>query len=55
MTDKPRPYFPPLFVESAYSPKTGQGLAPTHMSKVRFAVLVDKTLRGEKLKFHHKR
>jgi hypothetical protein len=44
-----------LFVESAYSPEAGQALAPAHMSKVRFAVLVDKTLRGEKLKFHHKR
>lgn len=44
-----------LFVESAYSPEAGQALAPARMSKVRFAVLVDKTLRGEKLKFHHKR
>lgn len=44
-----------LFVESAYSPAAGQALAPARMSKVRFAVLVDKTLRGEKLKFHHKR
>jgi hypothetical protein len=25
------------------------------MSKVRFAVLIDKTLKGEKLKFHRKR
>jgi hypothetical protein len=44
-----------LFIESAYSPEAGQALATAHMSKVRFAVLVDKTLRGEKLKFHHKR
>ena len=44
-----------LVVESAYSPDEGQALAARSMSKVRFAVLVDKTLRGEKLKFHHKR
>lgn len=44
-----------LFVESAYSSEGGKGLAVAHMSKVRFAVLVDKTLKGEKLKFHRKR
>lgn len=44
-----------LFVESAYSPDPGQARAIAHMSKVRFAVLVDKTLKGEKLKFHRKR
>jgi len=44
-----------LFVESAYCPEAGKGLAVAHMSKVRFAVLVDKTLKGEKLRFHRKR
>lgn len=44
-----------LFVESAYSPEPAQALAIAHMSKVRFAVLIDKTLKGEKLKFHRKR
>ncbi|MBJ7483514.1 hypothetical protein [Brevundimonas sp.] len=44
-----------LFVESAYSPEPGQALAIAHMSKVRFSVLIDKTLKGEKLKFHGKR
>lgn len=45
-----------LYVESAYCPDFGkQILKPAQMSKVRFAVLVDKTIKGEKLRFHHKR
>ncbi len=42
-------------VESAYSPKPEQALAAHHMTKVRFVVLVDKTMRGEKVKRHQKR
>ena len=38
-----------LFVESAYAPN-GDGLAVEKMTKVRFRVLVSKTLRGEKVK-----
>jgi hypothetical protein len=44
-----------LRVESAYSPQPGQALAPAYMSKIRFKLLVDKTLRGEPVRFHHKR
>lgn len=44
-----------LFVESAYSPHPGVGLATAYMSKVRFVVLVDKVLRGETPRFHRKR
>jgi hypothetical protein len=45
-----------LFIESAYSPDfSKQVLNPAQMTKVRFAVLVDKTIRGEKIKFQHKR
>jgi len=45
-----------LFVESAYSPDFGkQVLKPAQMTKVRFAILVDKTIRGEKLRFQYKR
>lgn len=44
-----------LRVESAYSPKPGQALSTRAMSKIRFTVLVDKTLRGERIRFHHKR
>jgi hypothetical protein len=44
-----------LRVESAYCPSPGQALSTAFMSKVRFTVLVDKTLRGEPLKFHRKR
>lgn len=38
-----------LFVESAYSPNE-DGLAVEKMTKVRFRVLVTKTLRGERVK-----
>jgi hypothetical protein len=45
-----------LFVESGYSPVGAkQILKPAQMTKVRFAILVDKTLRGEKLRFQYKR
>ena len=44
-----------LFVESAYGPEPGRALPIAHMSRVRFAVLVDKVLKGERLKFHQKR
>lgn len=45
-----------LFIESAYPPDfSKQVLKPSQMTKVRFAVLVDKTIRGEKIKFQHKR
>lgn len=45
-----------LFVESAYAPDFGkQVLKPAQMTKVRFALLVDKTIRGEKLRFQYKR
>lgn len=45
-----------LFVESAYPPDFGKAvLGPAKMTKVRFALLVDKTLRGEKLRFHYRR
>lgn len=45
-----------LFIESAYPPDfSKQVLKPSQMTKVRFAVLVDKTIRGEKIKFQHRR
>lgn len=45
-----------LFVESAYSPEDGKRKqTPMHMTRVRFALLIDKTLRGEALKFHYKK
>ena len=45
-----------LFIESAYTPDfSKQVLKPTQMTKVRFSVLVDKTIRGEKIKFQYKR
>jgi hypothetical protein len=45
-----------LFVESAYAPDfEKQVLRPAQMTKVRFALLVDKTIRGEKLRFQYKR
>ncbi len=45
-----------LFIESAYQPDfSKQVLKPSQMTKVRFSVLVDKTIRGEKIKFQHKR
>ena len=45
-----------LFIESAYPPDFSKHvLKPSHMTKVRFSVLVDKTIRGEKIKFQHKR
>lgn len=45
-----------LFIESAYPPDfSKQVLKPSQMTKVRFAVLIDKTIRGEKIKFQHKR
>ncbi len=45
-----------LFVESAYPPDFAkQVLKPAQMTKVRFAILVDKTFRGEKLRFQYKR
>ena len=45
-----------LFIESAYPPDfSKQVLKPSQMTKVRFSVLVDKTIRGEKIKFQYKR
>jgi hypothetical protein len=45
-----------LFIESAYPPDfSKQVLKSSQMTKVRFSVLVDKTLRGEKIKFQYKR
>lgn len=44
-----------LFVESAYAPEPNQALSPGQMTRVRFAVLIDKTIKGERVKFHHKR
>lgn len=45
-----------VFVESAYAPDLiKQPLKPAQMTKVRFAVLVDKAIRGEKIKFQYKR
>jgi hypothetical protein len=45
-----------LFIESAYPPDfSKQVLKPSQMTKVRFAVLIDKTIRGEKIKFQYKR
>lgn len=45
-----------LYVESAYPPDLDKMvLRPTQMTKVRFAILVDKTIRGEKLRFQYKR
>jgi hypothetical protein len=45
-----------VYIESAYSPDFSKPmLKPSQMTKVRFAVLVDKTIRGEKIRFQHKR
>lgn len=45
-----------LYIESAYPPDfSKQVLKPSQMTKVRFPVLVDKTIRGEKIKFQYKR
>ena len=45
-----------LFIESAYpSDFSKQVLKPSQMTKVRFSVLIDKTIRGEKIKFQYKR
>jgi hypothetical protein len=45
-----------LFVESAYRPdQRKQVLKPAQMTKVKFALLVDKTVRGEKLRFQYRR
>lgn len=45
-----------LFVESAY-PATDlrRPLLPAHMTRVRFALLIDKVMKGERLAFHYKR
>ncbi len=42
-------------VESAYSPTAGQAVPPKDMTKIGFAMLVDKTLRGERISAHYKR
>jgi hypothetical protein len=45
-----------LFVESAYAPDCQSAVLKTaQLTKVRFAVLIDKTIRGEKLRFQYKR
>lgn len=45
-----------LFVESAYCPEpTKRSLTKAQMTRVRFAVLIDKTTRGEALNFHYKK
>lgn len=45
-----------LFVESDYAREAGKAmLGPAQLTKVRFALLVDKIIRGEKLRFHHKK
>jgi hypothetical protein len=44
-----------MVVESAYSPEPGQALRLAAMTKIRFALLVDKTMHGEKVKPHLKR
>lgn len=44
-----------LFVESAYCPDPAKALNAARMTKVRFNLLADKVLRGEKPRFHHKR
>jgi len=45
-----------LFVESAYYPDGRKPLLkPSQMTKVKFALLVDKTVRGEKLRFQYRR
>jgi hypothetical protein len=45
-----------LFVESAYHPdERKQALKRAQMTKVKFTLLVDKAIRGEKLRFHYKR
>ncbi len=45
-----------LFIESAYPPGFSKHfLKPSQMTKVRFTVLVDKTIRSEKIKFQYKR
>jgi hypothetical protein len=44
-----------LRVESAYSPTIGQAVPAHDMTKIRFVVLVDKTLRGEKVRRQYKR
>lgn len=44
-----------MHVESAYSPDAAHAVSAADMTKVRFVVLVDKTLRGEKISRHYKR
>lgn len=44
-----------LFVESAYCPRPEKLVPASKMQKVRFAVLTDKTLRGEQLSTRFKR
>lgn len=44
-----------MHVESAYSPDAAHAVPAKDMTKVRFVVLVDKTLRGEKISRHYKR
>lgn len=44
-----------MVVESAYSPTPGQALAERDMTKIRFKLLVDKTLKGEPISRHYKR
>lgn len=44
-----------MHVKSAYSPDAAHALAPKDMTKVRFVMLVDQTLRGEKISWHYKR
>jgi hypothetical protein len=44
-----------LRVESAYNPNPGQAVPTRDMTKVRFVMLVDKTLRGERISRHQKR
>ena len=44
-----------LRMESAYSPTIGQAVPARDMTKIRFVVLVDKTLRGEKVRRQYKR
>ena len=44
-----------LFVESAYAPDPTTALKASRMTRVRFALLIDKVVRGEKLRFQYKR
>lgn len=45
-----------LFIESAYRPDGRKHvLRPAQMTKVKFALLVDKTVRGERLSFQYRR